>query len=67
MILNIIFKKSFDRITLYEYDEKLEHIEILKELRSLITLLKISPFIPEIPYFHEISPMHQIKRNLKRI
>ena len=64
MLLNTVFKKSFDRITLYEYDEKTEHIEILKDLRSIITLLKISPFIPEIPYLHEIP---SLKRELKRI
>lgn len=64
MVLNIIFKKNFDRITLYEYDEKAEQLEILKELRSLITILKISPFIPEIPYLHEMT---SLKKNLKRI
>lgn len=53
--LGMIFNDYLDNITLYDYDEKSEQIEILKDLRqSFIQLQNKEIFIPSVPYIHEV-------------
>lgn len=54
MIIGLIFNKQIDRISIYEYDEKMEDINILKNMREIILEIRKSKTIPEVPYFHEI-------------
>lgn len=50
-----IFDKTITEVSMYEYDEMVEHISILKDLRNLvIELKKVEGTVPSIPYFHEI-------------
>lgn len=53
--LGLIFNTHLDRISIYEYDEKAEKIDILKNIRELILNIKNSSTIPTVPYFHELN------------
>lgn len=53
--LESIFNKTITEVSMYQYDEMSERIEILRDLRNLIIeLKKTEGTVPDIPYFHEI-------------
>lgn len=67
MALDMLFHKNFDKISLYEYDEKSEEIETLKNMRELVVELQTSSIMPELPYFHElIKSSDTYSRRLKK-
>ena len=56
--LYMIFKKHIDVVSIYQYDQKSEKIETLKNIREFILEMKKNEKVPEVPYLHEIiSPI----------
>lgn len=52
--LYVIFKKDIDSISVYDFDEKAERIQTLRNMRGFILETKKFQGIPEVPYIHEL-------------
>lgn len=54
--LDAIFEKTIIEVSMYEYDEMCEKINVLKDLRNLVIDLKRTEgAVPSVPYLHEID------------
>lgn len=54
MAISLIFNKHIDKISMYQYDEVSERINILKNMREIVLEVQKSQTIPEVPYFHHM-------------
>lgn len=55
--LYMLFSKQIDYVTMNEYDEKAEKLEILRDMRKMVLEIKSTDFgIPNVPYLDEFIP-----------
>jgi len=53
--VNSLYGKEIDSFSMYEYDERSEQIQILKDIKEIVLAVKNNSFgIPDVPYLSEI-------------
>lgn len=64
--LESVFEKSIIEVSMYEYDEMSERVNILRDLRNLIIELKKNEgTVPFVPYLHEV--IGSLNKTLKKV
>ncbi len=64
--LESVFEKSIIEVSMYEYDEMSERVNILRDLRNLIIELKKNEgTVPSVPYLHEV--IGSLNKTLKKV
>lgn len=69
-LINSLFGKDIDFLSMDEYDEKAEQIYTLKNLREFIVAIKKNMYnIPYVPYLHEVISMRDFPgtKRIKKI